>query len=224
VIFRNGNRYKYSRLISQVSSYSADRWKKLCLSYLFPYDSSERLNPKRFTHFSVHKIRSLFLLTVLISAFVIQAGTADDLTIGVRPELSAIGERVMVSGTTDAKDIIAVYLFVAGPGLDKRGVCLENLNLPAGHGYFTSAYVNQDGTWRYEWNTAYLAGRLVPGTYTLYVVNLPLGLPHSGSVSFARTNITFTKMPNPGLGPDVLPLCIVGITGAAIIMHRRKKD
>jgi hypothetical protein len=172
----------------------------------------------------VHKIRDLFILAVLMSVIGIQAGMADDLTIGVHPELSAIGDRVVVSGTTNAKDIIAVYLLVAGPGLDQRGVCLENLNLPAGHGYFTSAYVNQDGTWRYEWNTAYLAGRLVPGTYTLYVVNLPLGLPHSGSVSSAKTNITFTKMPNPGLGPDFLPLCVAGISGAAIIMHRRRKD
>ncbi|MDD1708084.1 MAG: hypothetical protein LUQ33_02780 [Methanoregulaceae archaeon] len=171
----------------------------------------------------MHKIRSLFLLAILMPAIVIQAGSADDLTIGVHPELSAIGERVVVSGTTDAKDIIAVYLLVAGPGLDQRGVCLENLNLPAGHGYFTSAYVNQDGTWRYEWNTAYLAGRLVPGTYTIYVVNLPLGLPHSGSVSSARTNVTFTKMPNPGLGPDFLPLCIGGISGAVIMILRRTR-
>jgi hypothetical protein len=171
----------------------------------------------------VHKIRSLFLFAVLMSAIVIQAGIADDLTIGVHPGLSAIGERVVVSGTTDAKDIIAIYLFVTGPGLDQRGVCLENLNLPAGFGYFTSAHVNQDGTWRYEWNTAYLAGRLVPGTYTLYVVNLPLGLPHSGSVSSARTNITFTKMPNPELGVDILPLCLFGVVLTAIVIHRRTR-
>ena len=189
----------------------------------FPDGSIESLNPECHTHLSVQGLRHLFFLALVLSALLIQAGSADHLTIGALPEFSAIGDRVVISGTTDANDIIAVYLFVAGPGLDRRGVCLENLNLPAGYGYFTSAHVNPDGTWRYEWNTGFLAGRLIPGTYTVYVVNLPLGLPHSGSVSFATTNITFTRMQNPGLGPDMMPLCIAGISGAAIIMHRRKK-
>jgi hypothetical protein len=189
----------------------------------FQDGSIESLNPERHTHLSVQGLRYLFPLLLVLSALLIHAGAADHLTIGTLPELSAIGDQVVISGTTDAKDIIAVYLFVAGPGLDRRGVCLENLNLPAGHGYFTSAHVNPDGTWRYEWDTGFLAGRLMPGTYTVYVVNLPLGLPHSGSVSFARTNITFTRMPDPGLGFDVLPFCIAGISGAALILHRRKR-
>jgi hypothetical protein len=166
---------------------------------------------------------SLVLLSVLVSSLLIPGGAADHLTIGASPEFSAIGERLVLSGTTDTKGTIAVFLLVSGPGLDKRGVCLENLNLPAGHGYFTSAYVNPDGTWRYIWDTNYLAGRLIPGTYTVYVVNLPLGLPHSGSVSFARTNVTFTKMPDPGLGIDAVPLSIAGISGAVLFMHLRKR-
>jgi hypothetical protein len=172
----------------------------------------------------VRELRILFLLALVLSVLLIQAGTADHLTIGALPKLPAIGDRVVLSGTTDAKEIIAVFLFVAGPGLDRRGVCLENLNLPAGHGYFTSAHVNPDGTWEYEWDTGYLAGRLMPGTYTLYVVNLPIGLPYSGTASYAETNITFTRMPDPGLAPDVLPLCIAGISGGAIIMYRRKRQ
>jgi hypothetical protein len=171
----------------------------------------------------VQELRNLFPLVLVLSLLLIQAGTADHLTIRTTPEWSAIGDQVEVMGTTDTKNIIAVFLFVTGPGLDRRGVCLENLNLPAGYGYFTSAHVNPDGTWRYVWNTAYLAGRLMPGTYTVYVVNLPLGLPHSGTVSYAKTNITFTKMADPGLGPDVLPLCIAGISGGAIIMYCRKR-
>ncbi|HPX72836.1 MAG TPA: hypothetical protein PLV96_01515 [Methanoregulaceae archaeon] len=165
----------------------------------------------------------LVLLSVLVSALLIQGCTADHLTISALPELSAIGERLELNGSTDAKGTIAVFLLVSGPGLDKRGVCLENLNLPAGHGYFTSAYVNPDGTWRYIWDTNYLAGRLIPGTYTVYVVNLPLSLPHSGSVSFAKTNVTFTRMSDPGLGTDVIPLCLAVMLGAGLILVRRRK-
>lgn len=172
----------------------------------------------------MQEIRNLFLLVLVLALLCIPAGTADRLTIGALPELSAIGDQVVLSGTTDSEEIIAVFLFVAGPGLDSRGVCLENLNLPAGHGYFTSAHVSPDGTWKYTWDTAYLAGRLLPGTYSVYVVNLPLGLPHSGSVTFARTNITFTRRPDPGLAPAALPLCIAGISGGAFLIRLRKKE
>ena len=172
----------------------------------------------------MQELRNLFAIGLVLSVLLIQAGSADHLTIAALPELPAIGDRVVLSGTTDMQGIIAVFLFVVGQGLDRRGVCLENLNLPAGHGYFTSAHVNPDGTWEYEWDTGYLAGRLMPGTYTLYVVNLPIGLPYSGTVSYAETNITFTRMPDPGLAPDVLPLCFAGIFGGAIIMHRRKRQ
>ena len=172
----------------------------------------------------MQEIRNLFLLVLVLALLCIPAGTADRLTIGALPELSAIGDQVVLSGTTNSEEIIAVFLFVAGPGLDSRGVCLENLNLPAGHGYFTSAHVSPDGTWKYTWDTAYLAGRLLPGTYSVYVVNLPLGLPHSGSVTFARTNITFTRRPDPGLAPAALPLCIAGISGGAFLIRLRKKE
>lgn len=160
---------------------------------------------------------------MVLIVLLVPAAHADHLTIGAVPDLPAIGDKVVLSGTTDAKGIIAVYLFVSGPGLDRRGVCLENLNLPAGHGYFTSAHVSQDGTWWYEWDTGYLAGRLSPGTYTVYVVNLPLGLPHAGSASFAKANVTFTNMPDPGLGFDPLPLCMAGLMGAALVARRRRE-
>lgn len=167
--------------------------------------------------------QQLVLLSVLVSALLIQGCAADHLTIGALSGLSAIGDRLELNGTTDAKGTIAVFLLLSGPGLDKRGVCLENLNLPAGYGYFTSAYVNPDGTWRYIWDTRYLAGRLLPGTYTVYVVNLPLGLPHSEAVSSAKTNITFTRMADPGLGADVILLCLAGISGAGLILVCRNK-
>lgn len=171
----------------------------------------------------MHSSRYLIPVALVLVALCVPASCADQLTIGAVPDLSAIGDKVVLSGTTDAKGIIAVYLFVAGPGLDRRGVCLENLNLPAGHGYFTSAHVSQDGTWWYEWDTGYLAGRLTPGTYTVYVVNLPLGLPHAGTASFAKTNVTFMNMPDPGLGHDTLPLCMLGFVGGALIVLRRRE-
>lgn len=208
----------HCRVVFSESFQAPGKW------YRFFHGSIESLNQEPPTHLYVQELRYLFPLALVLSVLLIQAGTADHLTIGALPELPAIGDRVVLSGTTDAEDIIAVFLFVAGPGLDRRGVCLENLNLPAGHGYFTSAHVNPDRTWNYEWDTGYLAGRLIPGTYTLYVVNLPIGLPNSETASYAETNITFTRMPDPGLAPDILPLCIAGISGGAIIIYRRKKQ
>ena len=54
---------------------------------------------------------------------------------------------------------IAVYLFITGPGLDTRGVTLENLNIAAGRGLFTTAPVNlSNGCWTYQWDTSVILG------------------------------------------------------------------
>ncbi len=149
--------------------------------------------------------------------------TADQLTITAPEQSHTIGDEVFLSGTTAKSNIIAVYLFVTGPGLDARGVCLENLNLPAGQGYFTSAFVNPDGTWHYAWNTAFLSGRLVPGTYTIYVVNVPLGLNRLGKTAMATTNVTFTGRKELELAPGNLILCFGGLLIAGLILGGTRK-
>jgi hypothetical protein len=160
---------------------------------------------------------------IILALFSAPLSAASPLSISANPGIFSIGDRVELSGTTEARDVIAVYLFVTGPGLDARGVCLENLNLPAGQGYFTSARVMPDGTWRYEWDTAYTAGRLDPGTYTVYVENVPLNLYRLGTATRIGTNITFVPRENPGLGADALPLAAGGVLLAAILIIRRKR-
>ncbi len=162
----------------------------------------------------------VFLLMVLFAA---SPATADQLTITAPEGRYTIGDEVLLSGTAAKSNIIAVYLFVTGPGLDTRGVCLENLNLPAGQGYFTSAFVNPDGTWHYAWNTAFLTGRLMPGTYTIYVVNVPLGLNRLGKTAMAKTNVTFTGRKELELAADNLIPCIGGLLIAGLILVRIKR-
>lgn len=113
-----------------------------------------------------------------------------------------VGDRVHVSGHLDAPNTIAVYLFVTGPGLDTAGVTLENLKLRAGSGYFTSAFVHPDGSFAYDWDTAFSVGPVVPGTYHIYVVDVPLNLDRltdSGEISISSVNVTFKKRPSMGI-------------------------
>jgi hypothetical protein len=62
---------------------------------------------------------------------------------------------------------IAVYLFIVGQDLHPPGVILDNLNIPAGRGMFTTAPVNMGtGNWKYDWDTSLILGNLKPGNYT----------------------------------------------------------
>lgn len=83
--------------------------------------------------------------------------------------------------------------------------------------------MNPDETWRYIWDTNDLVGRLIPSSYTVYIVNLPLGLPHTGSVSVARTNVTSPKIPDPGISIDAVPLGIDGMRGVGLLFLCRRK-
>ncbi|MBP1929554.1 hypothetical protein J2741_002101 [Methanolinea mesophila] len=135
------------------------------------------------------------------------------LSIGATPEAPAIGDRVLISGTTSMNNTIAVYLMVTGPGLDARGVTMENLNLPAGQGYFSSAHVGPDGRWEYEWNTGYMVGSLHPGTYTVHVVSVPVNMQHMSRQDNAAVNITFSA---PDEAPPV-PLALPSVVGAVLL-------
>ena len=91
------------------------------------------------------------------------------------PQQAHIGDVVTLNGTVSGITTIAVYLFVMGPDLDTRGVTLDNLNIPAGRGLFTTAPVQMnDGTWTYTWDTSVILGEMRPGKYTVYVVSSPV--------------------------------------------------
>ncbi len=134
------------------------------------------------------------------------------LTIGADPENPSIGDKVHLWGTTSRNNTIAVYLMVTGPGLDPLGVTMENLNLPAGQGYFSSAHVGPGGDWEYEWNTGFMVGSLHPGTYTVHVVSVPVNMHHLASQDTAGVNITFCP---PDDAPPI-PFSCLGVIGAIL--------
>ncbi|NMB78232.1 MAG: hypothetical protein GYA23_03975 [Methanomicrobiales archaeon] len=114
------------------------------------------------------------------------------ITIFASPSQAHIGDTVILNGTVTGINTIAVYLFVTGPDLDPRGVSLENLNIAAGRGLFTTAPVAmKDGTWTYEWDTSIIVGNLKPGTYSVYVVGSPLDRLRSNPQETAVTQVTF---------------------------------
>jgi hypothetical protein len=97
------------------------------------------------------------------------------LTLAAHPAEARIGDTIVLNGTVTGINTIAVYLYVTAPGLDPRGVALENLNIAAGRGLFTTAPVRMgEGTWSYDWDTSIVVGNMQPGTYTVHVVTSPL--------------------------------------------------
>jgi len=133
----------------------------------------------------------------LIGGLLLLAGfTAGAITLDANPGTFNIGDKVHISGHVGIPNTIAVYFFVTGPGLDRAGTTRENLNLKAGAGYFTSAFVHPDGTFAYEWDTAFTVGPLLPGTYRIYVVDVPLNLDRltdREEISISSINVTFLK-------------------------------
>lgn len=164
-----------------------------------------------------------FLIFLCILCVGIPACDASAVTIAVYPQVCQVGEPIILSGTTTLENTIAVYLFLIGPELDARGVTLENLNLPAGQGYFTSARVSGDGSWAYEWNTGIIAGRLKPGTYTIYVINVPLGMDRMPAGDSSSVNITFIEaQKTPPLGPPYAAIAMVALAAAASVARKRE--
>jgi len=146
------------------------------------------------------------------------------LTIMASPSGTRIGDIITLNGTVTGIHTIAVYLFVTGPGLDPRGVALENLKIAAGRGLFTTAPVKMgDGTWTYEWDTSVIVGTLKPGNYSVYVVASPLDRLRSNpqetavvQVSFAPAQTSSAQSPLPLMVP-VAALVIAGILFAAVM-------
>lgn len=168
---------------------------------------------------------------LLVSAVLILAAPASGavgMTIDATPEDVAVGDTVRLSGSVTGINTIAVYLFVTGPGLDPRGVALDNLNIPSGRGLITTAPVNmENGTWTYQWDTSVILGTLKPGNYTVHVVSSPVERLRFSEGESAMVGVTFrpsmgTRAETP-MSP-VLPFAAVGIIGMLFAGAWLKKE
>lgn len=137
-----------------------------------------------------------------------------------------IGDKVRIGGHLENSKSIAVFLFVTGEGLDPAGVTMENLRLRAGSGHFSSAFVHPDGKFTFEWDTAFSVGPLHPGTYHVYVVDVPLNLHRLTDIedlSVATLDVTFQKRPSTEIPLEwAVPLTALGASIALMAPGRKK--
>ena len=164
----------------------------------------------------MHRVWPLLLIAAVFALSVPVAG-AVGVTIDATSKDHHVGDIVTLSGTVTGINTIAVYLFVTGPGLDPRGVALDNLNIPAGRGLITTAPVNMvNGTWSYRWDTSVILGILKPGNYTVHVVTSPVERMRFNEGESASVGVTFLPPtetePETPLDP-VLPMAACGIAG-----------
>jgi hypothetical protein len=178
----------------------------------------------------MHRAYLLLITTALLGLLIAPVGAETILTISASPQQAHIGDVITINGTVSGIATIAVYLFVTGPDLDTRGVTLDNLNIPAGRGLFTTAPVRlSDGTWTYTWDTSVILGTMTPGKYTIYVVSSPVDRLRNVREDMATTDVEFLAPDNPAaetpLEPAVpiIALIIVGIFGILGIPAAGKK-
>ncbi len=169
------------------------------------------------------------VMAVLFFLFVVPA-SAQPVSISASPSVAHLGDTIFLSGNVSGVHTIAVYLFLVGPDLDSRGVTLENVNVPAGRGLFTTAPVNMDdGTWQYPWDTSVILGNLNPGTYTVYVVTAPVDHERFSTGPYATTKITIepaqteaTPIPLSPWG-TIMALAITAGAGAVFLSRQNKR-
>ena len=156
----------------------------------------------------------LIFTTALLGVIVTPVAASTVLSISASPQQVHIGDVVSLNGTVSGITTIAVYLFVTGPDLDTRGVTLDNLNIPAGRGLFTTAPVQMsDGSWTYSWDTSVILGTMKPGKYTVYVESSPLDRLRYMSGDFATVDVEFLPSDKPVTETPLepaLPLIAVG--------------
>jgi len=167
------------------------------------------------------------VLAAAVLLFTAPVAAAIGMTINATPQSPRIGDEVLLSGTVTGINTIAVYLYVTGPGLDPRGVALDNLNIPAGQGLFTTAPVNmENGTWTYVWDTGVILGTLRPGDYTVHVVASPVVRMRTAEGESAGVGISFLPPPpteaRTPLDPAV-PLNAAGIAAILLAGHRVRR-
>jgi len=170
-------------------------------------------------------MRRAFLLVLLAALLIIPVSGAVTITINASPTIAPIGDTVTLSGTVNGTPTIAVFLFVTGPDLDPRGVALDNLNIPAGRGMFTTAPVHlENGSWTYVWDTSVIIGTLKPGKYTVYVVDTPVDRQRFIREDYATAEIEFlpsekpvTETPLDPLLPVIALVCTGCLFGVAVL-------
>jgi hypothetical protein len=171
----------------------------------------------------------VLLALVLASCWIcLPVSGQQDLTITASPAQAYVGDTIILNGTVTGINTIAVYLFVMGPDLDPRGVSLENLNIAAGRGLFTTAPVfMNNGTWTYTWDTSVIVGTLRPGNYTVYVVSSPLDRLRFNNQEYAVAPISFAPAnASPAETPlsPVVPVVALGVAGIVFCMAGMKRE
>lgn len=173
----------------------------------------------------MHRVWPVLCIAAILILGVPVAG-AVGISINATPAEPRIGDTVLLSGTVTGINTIAVYLFLTGPGLDPRGVTLDNLNIPTGRGLFTTAPVRmENNTWSYPWDTSIIIGSLKPGNYTVHVVASPVEQMRFGGES-ASVDVTFlpaaaTEAETP-LDP-LLPALACAIAAVLVVCIEREK-
>jgi hypothetical protein len=171
----------------------------------------------------------LVITAALLGVVTTPVAAATLLTISASPEQAHIGDVVTINGTVSGITTIAVYLFVTGPDIDTRGVTLDNLNIPAGRGLFTTAPVRlSDGSWTYTWDTSVILGEMSPGKYTVYVVSSPVDRLRNFREDTATFEIEFLASDKPvtesPLEPAI-PVIAVGVAAAlGLCVSRRREE
>jgi len=168
-------------------------------------------------------------VALLFCILVIPVSAENALTINATPQVIENGGTITFSGAVIGEKTIAVYLFIVGPGLDSRGVTLENLNIPAGRGLFTTAPANlTDGKWSYVWDTSVIVGNLQTGNYTVYVVDSPVDRLRFQKENFGTTEITILPSAQETESPldPMLPMVAMGVTVVCfgVRVQRKKKS
>jgi hypothetical protein len=175
-------------------------------------------------------MRRAYLLVLLAAVLVLAAPVsgAATLTINAIPPVAHIGDTVMLNGIVNGSPTIAVFLFVTGPDLDPRGVVLDNLNIPAGRGMFTTAPVHlNDGSWLYPWDTSVILGTLKPGRYTVYVVDSPVDRQRFIQTDYATAEVEFLPSERPVTETPLDPaLPVIGLAGGVclVVLAGQKRE
>jgi len=177
------------------------------------------------------RVYLLLITAALMGVLIAPAGAATELSISASPRQAHIGDVITINGTVSGIATIAVYLFVTGPDLDTRGVTLDNLNIPAGRGLFTTAPVQlSDGSWTYSWDTSVILGTMAPGKYTVYVVSSPVDRLRNVREDMATVDVEFlapdkpvTEAPPEPVVP-IIALIIVGIFGLCASRQPEKRN
>jgi hypothetical protein len=168
----------------------------------------------------------LLIISVVLTGVISPVTAAPVLTISATPQQVHIGDVVRLNGTVSGITTIAAYLFVTGPDLDTRGVTLDNLNIPAGRGLFTTAPVNMnDGSWTYVWDTSVILGEMRPGKYTVYVVSSPVDRLRYVAGDFETVDIEFLASDTPAAEIPLdtgIPVLAVAAAALGIFISRMK--